>query len=179
MRFTETKVKGAFLIELEPRSDNRGFFARSWCMNEFTRHGLVSRVAQINVAQTLERGSIRGMHFQTPPDTEAKTVRCTAGAIYDVVVDLRPSSSTHRSWAAFELSAENHNILYIPEGCAHGYQTLADNAEIEYLTSAVYAPASASGVRFDDPVFQIEWPLPVSVISDADRSWPDYMSPLA
>jgi dTDP-4-dehydrorhamnose 3,5-epimerase len=179
MRFTETKVKGAFLIDLDPRSDNRGFFARSWCMNEFRERGLVSHIAQINVASTLKRGSVRGLHFQTSPHEEAKTVRCTRGAVYDVVVDLRPSSPTHKAWAGFELSADNHKILYIPEGCAHGYQTLVDGAEIEYLTSAVYAPASARGVRFDDHAFGIEWPLPVGVISDADRSWPDYATAMA
>ncbi len=174
MHFTETKVKGAVLIELDPRSDNRGFFARSWCTKEFQAHGLVSHVAQINVALTLKRGTVRGLHFQTPPDEEAKTVRCTRGAVYDVVVDLRPSSPTHKAWAGFELSANNHKILYIPARCAHGYQTLGDDTEIEYLTSAAYAPASARGVRFDDPSFGIEWPLPVGVISDADRAWPDY-----
>src|SRR5208337_3445474 len=178
MRFTETKVNGAFLIDLDPRSDNRGFFARSWCINEFKAHGLVPRIAQINVALTLKKASLRGLHFQTPPDEEAKTVRCTRGAIYDVVVDLRPFSSSHKAWAGFELSADNRKMLYIPEGCAHGYQTLADEAEIEYLTSAAYAPASARGVRFDDAAFGIAWPLPVGVISDADRSWPDYVAPI-
>jgi dTDP-4-dehydrorhamnose 3,5-epimerase len=148
-------------------------------MNEFQSHGLVSHIAQINVARTLKRRTVRGLHFQTPPDEEAKTVRCTRGTVYDVVVDLRPSSATHKAWAGFELSADNHKILYIPVGCAHGYQTFGDDTEIEYLTSASYAPASARGVRFDDPSFGIEWPLPVEVISDADRSWPDYAAPNA
>lgn len=179
MHFTETKVKGAFLIDLDPRSDNRGFFARSWCLKEFQEHGLVSHIAQINLALTLKMGTVRGLHFQTPPDEEAKTVRCTRGAVYDVVVDLRPSSPTHKAWAGFELSADNHRILYIPVGCAHGYQTLSDDSEIEYLTSAAYAPTSAKGVRFDDPAFGIEWPLPVTVISDADRSWPTYATATA
>lgn len=174
MRFTETKVKGAFLIEFDPKSDDRGFFSRSWCMNEFKAHGLIPHIAQINVALTLKKASIRGLHFQTAPDAEAKTVRCTRGGVYDVVLDLRASSHTHKAWDGFELSADNHRMLYIPEGCAHGYQTLSDDAEIEYLTSAFYAPASARGVRFNDPAFKIEWPLPVSVISGADRSWPDY-----
>jgi len=174
MRFTETKVKGAFLIDLERREDHRGFFARSWCAKEFEAHGLNSRLVQINVGYTAKRAGIRGMHYQLRPHEEAKTVRCTQGAVFDVVVDLRPHSPTFKLWDAFELTGENRRALYIPEGCAHGYQTLMDASEIEYLTTAFYAPESARGVRFDDPAFGIRWPLPVASISDADRSWPDF-----
>jgi dTDP-4-dehydrorhamnose 3,5-epimerase len=174
MRFTETKVKGAFLIELERREDNRGFFARSWCAKEYEAHGLNPLIAQINLGFTAKRAGIRGMHYQLAPHEEAKTVRCTQGAAFDVVVDLRPGSATHKQWDAFELTNENRRMLYIPEGCAHGYQTLVDATELEYLTTAFYAPESARGVRFDDRAFGIHWPLPVGVISDADRVWPDY-----
>lgn len=174
MKFSETKVKGAFLIELECRQDHRGFFARSWCAAEYDAHGLNSNVAQINVAFTSKRATLRGMHYQLAPHQEAKTVRCTRGSVFDVVVDLRSGSPTHKQWDAFELTADNHRMLYIPEGCAHGYQTLQDQTEIEYLASASYSPQSARGVRFNDVVFSINWPLPASLISDADQSWADY-----
>jgi len=174
MRFRETKVQGAFLIELERREDHRGFFARSWCANEYAKHGLNPVIAQINVAFNAKMGCIRGLHYQIQPNQEAKTVRCTRGSVFDVVVDLRTDSPTRKLWEGFELTAENQNLLYIPEGCAHGYQTLQDGSEIEYLTTVAYAPQSARGVRFDDPAFGIDWPLPAQVISDADRSWPDY-----
>ena len=175
MKFSETKVKGAYLVELDRREDHRGFFARSWCANEFEAQGLNPRVVQINVGFTTKRAGLRGLHYQLPPHAEAKTVRCTHGSVFDVVLDLRPDSPTHKQWEAFELSAENRKMLYVPEGCAHGYQTMTDNAEIEYLTSAFYASGSATGVRFDDPAFKINWPLPLGSISDADRSWPDYV----
>jgi dTDP-4-dehydrorhamnose 3,5-epimerase len=174
MRFTETKVKGAFLIEFERRDDHRGFFARSWCQEEFAAHGLTSRVVQINVCYTEARGGMRGLHYQLPPHEEAKTVRCTRGRVFDVVVDLRRDSPTYKQWDGFELSAENHRMLHLPEGCAHGCQTLVDDSEIEYLTTAFYIPESARGARFSDPAFGINWPLPVSSISDADASWPGY-----
>jgi dTDP-4-dehydrorhamnose 3,5-epimerase len=174
MRFTETKVKGAFLIELERREDHRGFFARGWCAREFENHGLNPRVVQINVAFTIRKACLRGLHYQVAPHAEAKTVRCSRGVVFDVVLDLRPDSPTHKQWDAVELSAENHRMLYLPEGCAHGFQTLVPDSEIEYLTTAFYAPESARGVRFNDPAFQIKWPLPMSEISEADRSWPDY-----
>lgn len=174
MRFTETKIRGAFLIDLERHVDQRGFFARSWCTKEFEAHGLNSRLVQINVGLTAQKAAVRGLHYQLAPHAEAKTVRCTQGAVFDVVLDLRPDSPSHKRWDAFELTPENHSMLYIPEGCAHGYQTLAEGTEIEYLTSEFYAPESARGARFDDPAFAINWPLSVSVISDADRTWPDY-----
>jgi len=167
-------VTGACIIELERREDNRGFFARSWCQNEFAAHGLNPHVVQINVAYTAKKATLRGLHYQVAPHQEAKTVRCTRGAIFDVAVDLRPDSPTFRQWVGVELSADNHRMLYIPGGCAHGYQSLADDSEIEYLTTAFYAPESARGVRFDDPAFGIDWPLPLGIASDADRSWPDF-----
>jgi dTDP-4-dehydrorhamnose 3,5-epimerase len=178
MRFQETKIPGLFLIELDRREDHRGFFARSWCRQEFLQHGLNAGVVQINVGYTAKRGGLRGMHFQAPPNAEAKTARCTRGAIFDVGVDLRPESPTFKQWFGAELTAENHRMLHIPEGCAHGYQTLADDTEMEYLTTANYSPQDASGVRFDDPEFAVLWPLPVSSISDADRSWPDFQTQL-
>jgi dTDP-4-dehydrorhamnose 3,5-epimerase len=177
MRFRETRVHGAFLIDLDRREDKRGFFARSWCTKEFEAHGLNPRVVQINVGYTEKKAGIRGLHFQLPPHEEAKTVRCTRGAIFDVVVDLRPDSPTFRQWAGHEITAENHQMLYVPEGCAHGYQTLMDATEMEYTTSALYAPDAARGVRFDDPAFDIRWPLQAGAVSDADRSWQDYVLP--
>jgi dTDP-4-dehydrorhamnose 3,5-epimerase len=178
MRFQEAKIPGVFLIDLDRREDHRGFFARSWCHREFLEHGLNAQVVQINVGYTAGRGGLRGMHFQAVPNAEAKTARCTRGAIFDVAVDLRPDSPTFKQWFGAELSAENHRILHIPEGCAHGYQTLADDSEMEYLTTAFYSPQDASGVRFDDPAFGVVWPLPVSSISDADQSWPDFQTQL-
>ena len=175
MRFQETRVKGAFLIDLERREDTRGFFARSWCMREFETHGLTPRIVQINVGYTEKKAGIRGLHFQLAPHEEAKTVRCTQGAMFDVVVDLRPDSPTYKLWDGYELTRDNHQMLYVPEGCAHGYQTLMDATEMEYTTTVSYAPEAARGVRFDDLVFGIRWPLPIGVVSDADRSWPDYV----
>ena len=174
MIFTETKLKGAFIVELERREDQRGFFARTFCQREFQEHGLNPHVAQCNMSSSKRKGTLRGMHFQAAPYEEAKLVRCTRGAIYDVVVDLRPESPTYKQWAAVELTADNHCMLYIPEDCAHGYQTLVDDTEICYQTSNFYAPDYARGVRYDDPEFRMSWPLPVESISDADRCWPDF-----
>lgn len=174
MIFTETTIKGVWVVDLQRREDPRGFFARTWCQNEFDTHGLNPHVKQMNVGFTLKAAGLRGLHFQLPPHAEAKAVRCTMGAVFDVAVDLRPDSPTHKQWVAAELTADNHRMLYVAEGCAHGYQTLVDSTEIEYLTTAVYAPESVSGVRCDDPAFAINWPLPAGLISDADRGWPDY-----
>jgi len=174
MIFTETKLPGAYCIEPERREDHRGFFARVWCQDEFARHGLNPNAAQLNVGFTLTEGGIRGMHFQIAPHQEVKIVRCTQGALFDVIVDLRSDSPTYRQWVGVDLTAANRRMLYVPEGCAHGYQTLRDDTEMCYLTSAPYAPASARGVRYDDPAFKIEWPLPMTGISDADRAWPDW-----
>ena len=174
MKFTETKLKGAFLVTLAKIEDHRGYFARGWCSEDFTRHGLVSTMTQLNVGFSHKKGTVRGLHYQIAPHAEAKFVRCTRGAIYDVIVDLRPTSPTRGQWHAEELSSDNQRMLYAPEGFAHGYQTLVDNSETYYLTSAPYVAASARGVRFDDPAFGIAWPIPVEVISDVDRGWPDF-----
>jgi len=174
VRFTELRLKGVFLIEFDRRADHRGFFARSWCSNEFRARGLQAQIAQINVCHTDKSGGIRGLHFQVAPHCEAKIVRCTNGGVFDVAVDLRPASPTYMQWLGLELDSDNHNMLYIPEGCAHGCQALVEHTEIEYLTTAFYAPEAARGIRFDDPAFRIEWPLPLGSISEADRSWPDF-----
>ncbi len=175
MIFTKTKIADAWVIEPERRNDERGYFARVWCEQEFVARGLVTRAAQANVGVSPRRGTLRGMHFQLSPHEEVKLIRCPRGAVYDVIVDLRPHSPTHRQWIAVELSAENGRLLYCPTGCAHGYQTLVDDTELWYQTSQPYAPSSAGGVRFDDPAFEIAWPLEISVISAADSAWPDYL----
>src|SRR5713226_2750024 len=174
MIFTETELRGAYIIEPERREDDRGFFARLWCQRELEQHGLNARVAQLNAGFTLRKGSLRGLHFQLPPCQEVKIVRCTMGALFDVILDLRPDSSTYKRWVGVELTADNRRMVYVPQGCAHGYQTFADNTEMYYQTSEFYAPELARGVRYDDPAFGIALPLPVTSISEADRSWPDY-----
>jgi dTDP-4-dehydrorhamnose 3,5-epimerase len=172
--FTETQLPGAYIIEPERREDARGFFARVWCQRELDEHGLSTRVAQVNVAFTPRRGGLRGLHYQLAPRREVKVVRCTMGALFDVILDLRPESPTYKRWVAVQLTAENRRMAYVPEGCAHGCQSLVDNTEMYYLTSEFYAPELARGVRHDDPQFDIQWPLSVTTISDADRCWPDY-----
>ena len=174
MTFTETELKGAFVVGVRKIEDERGFFARGWCRKEVEGAGLNPDLAQINFASSRKKGTLRGMHFQVAPDAEAKLVRCTRGSIFDVIIDLRPDSPTHGHWLGVDLSADNHLMLYVPEGFAHGYQTLTDDAEMYYMTSAFYAPSAAGGLRYDDPAFGIQWPLPVAVISDADKRWPDY-----
>jgi len=176
MKIVETPVGGAFVLEIDRREDPRGFFARTWCRREFEELGLDPALVQINVGFNLRAGTLRGMHFQRTPFEETKVVRCTRGAVYDVAVDLRPGSPTFRRWAAAELTADNHRMLYVPRGCAHGYQTLVDDTELCYQTSQAYAPEHASGVRFDDRAFAIDWPLAVTVLSDADRRWADFPS---
>ena len=171
MRIHKTKLDGAQLIELEPVSDNRGFFVRTFCEREFTAHGLHTSFVQHSTSLTAVRGSIRGMHFQRAPASEVKVVSCLRGAIYDVVIDLRPSSLTRGRWQGFELSAVNQHRLYIPEGFAHGFQSLTDDVEVGYLISEFYEPSASTGVSYDDPALSINWPLPVSVISGRDRSW--------
>ena len=174
MLFTETKLKGAFLLELEKREDRRGFFARTFCQREFAAHGMNPDVVQCNIAYNKKKATLRGMHSQNAPFQEAKFIRCTKGAIYDVILDLRPGSPTFKQWISAELSEDNHKMLYVPEGFAHGYQTLTEVSEIIYQVSQSYAPESAGGVRYDDPAFSIKWPLEVAVISDLDTSWPDF-----
>jgi dTDP-4-dehydrorhamnose 3,5-epimerase len=174
MIFTETKLPGAFLIEPEYVRDERGFFARTWCQRELTAHDLEPRLAQCSVSMNLRRGTLRGMHYQAPPGAEVKLVRCTQGALYDVILDLRADSATFKQWVAFELDAQNHRQLYIPPGCAHGFQTLKDETEVFYQISEFYAPELARGARWNDPAFQIEWPLADPIIFARDRAWPDF-----
>lgn len=174
MQFIQTIFTGAYLIEPTLISDERGFFARTYCRNEFASKGLKADAVQCNISYNKKCGTLRGMHFQRLPNAEAKLVRCTAGAIYDVIVDLRQESPTFAQWAAFELTAHNRHALYIPEGFAHGFQTLADNTEVLYQMFNFFAPGSAGGVRWDDPAFGIEWPLEISVMSERDRAYPDF-----
>lgn len=172
MIFRETRLAGAFLIELDRHVDERGFFARTWCRDEFAAHGLTTEFVQGNLSVNTEAGTLRGIHFQRPPHWEAKLVSCVRGAIYDVIVDLRPESETYRQCLAVELAAEARRMLYVPERFAHGFQTLRPETEISYLMSDAYVPGAAAGIRYDDPELAIAWPLPVSRISDQDRAWP-------
>jgi dTDP-4-dehydrorhamnose 3,5-epimerase len=172
MKFQESEVAGAWVIDPSPHEDARGRFMRAWCRQEFADHGIDFTPVQANMGFSIHRGTIRGLHYQVAPALEAKLVRCTSGAIFDVVVDLRPGSPTYRAWYGAILTAENGRMLYVPEGCAHGCQSTADGTEIYYMTSAVYSPKDARGARYDDPAFGIRWPLPVTSISDQDRNWP-------
>lgn len=174
MEFIATPLKGAFRVRIKRIEDHRGWFGRGWCTEELAQQGLTGGMAQLNVGFSLKRGTLRGMHYQEAPHDEVKLIRCTRGSVFDVVIDLRPGSPTQGRWFAAELTESNGEMLLAPEGFAHGYQTLADNSEIYYLTSRAYAPAAARGVRYNDTAFGIEWPLPVSVISDADARWPDF-----
>lgn len=170
MKFIETKLKGAYIIELEPMEDERGFFARSFCQKEFEEHGLNPRIVQCNISYNKKKGTLRGMHYQGVPHEEAKLVSCLRGAIYDVIIDLRPSSTTYCKWFAVELSAQNYKMLYVPEGFAHGFQTLENNTVVFYQMSEFYHPECARGVRWDDKAFGITWPLSVKITSNKDRS---------
>ncbi|MBX7221895.1 MAG: dTDP-4-dehydrorhamnose 3,5-epimerase [Blastocatellia bacterium] len=172
MIFRETKLAGVFLIELEPHADERGFFARSFCRSEFAAKGLNPNLVQCNISYNRQRGTLRGIHFQAEPYPEAKLVRCTAGALFDVVVDLRPDSPTFKTWYGVELSAANRLMLYIPPGCGHGFQSLADDTEVFYQMSEMYHPEAARGVRWNDPVLGIVWPLAEPVISQRDQTLP-------
>ena len=171
MLFAETRLAGAFVIDLERREDDRGFFARTFCQNEFAEHGLEPVIAQSNVAYNRFKGTLRGMHFQFPPAAETKLVRCTRGSIVDIIVDLRPESPTYLGHVSVELTADNHRALYVPERFAHGYQVLEDDTETTYQVGEFYTPAAEGGLRFDDPHLNLEWPLPVREISDKDRTW--------
>lgn len=177
MLFRATELAGVRLIDLEPATDERGFFARTFCEEEFAAQGLETRFMQHSVSYTARQGSVRGMHFQRPPHEEVKLLRCIKGAIHDVLIDLRPSSPTYRRWESYVLTAENRRQLYVPAGLAHGFQTLVPDTEVAYLISAFYAPAAAAGLRHDDPAFSIAWPLPVADISAKDRAWPDFDTP--
>ena len=172
MKFIETGLEGAFIVELEPRSDDRGFFARAFCQREFEEHGLNPKIAQCNLAFTAKKGTLRGLHYQVPPATEAKFFRCIQGRNFHVIVDMRSDSATYLKHVGVELSPENRRALYVPEFFAHGYQTQEDNSEALYQVSEFYSPGHEAGLRYDDPKLAIDWPIPVSVVSDKDTSWP-------
>src|SRR5262245_35060900 len=171
MIFTETRLKGAFIIDLDRKKDERGFFARTFCQKEFRERGLKPTIAQANLASNAKKGTLRGMHFQYPPAAESKLVRCTRGAILDVIVDLRPESATYLEHLAIELNEDNMRALYVPERCAHGYQTLRDNTDTSYQVGEFYTPSAEGGLRYDDTLLGVQWPLPVSVISVKDRQF--------
>lgn len=174
MQFTQTAITGAYILDAERIADERGFFARTWARDEFVAHGLNPDLAQCNLSYNHHKGTVRGMHWQAAPHAETKLVRCTQGGIYDVIVDIRADSPTYRQSVGVELTAENRRALYIPEGCAHGFQTLADATEVFYMITEFYTPAAARGMRWDDPAITITWPLSISVISDRDAHYPDW-----
>lgn len=171
MIFSETNLKGAFEIEPELLKDERGFFARTFCMKEFENHGFFQKFVQSNISFNLRKGTLRGMHYQAKPHEEAKLIRCTRGAIYDVIIDLREDSPTFRKWIAVELTEQNYKMLYVPEGFAHGFQTLENNTEVFYQMSEFYHPESAKSLRWDDPAFSIVWPDAERIISEKDNSY--------
>ena len=173
MTFAETKLKGAFVVEMQKLEDERGFFARSWCEREFREHGLDYRLVQCNVSFNKRKGTLRGMHYQVPPFAERKLVRCTRGALFDVMLDLRPDSDTFLQWTAVELTDGNGKMAFVPKGFGHGFQTLEENTEISYHMSEFYAPESARGVRWNDPLFNITWPGGELTITDRDNQYPD------
>jgi dTDP-4-dehydrorhamnose 3,5-epimerase len=178
MKFTKTGLDGAFVIEIEPRLDERGFFARAWCRREFEEAGIRSSFVQANLAASNRKGTLRGLHYQMPPHAEAKLLRCIRGAVFDVMVDLRRASPTFRQWAGVELTADNHKMVYIPEGFAHGYLSLEDDTEVLYYVSAFYAPDAEGGCRWDDPALGIQWPrLSSYILSEKDRQWPPLETP--
>lgn len=173
MIFTKTKLNGAYIIDLERLEDERGFYARAWCKEEIESYGLVSELAQVNISYAKRLGTLRGLHYQHPPYGEVKLMRCVRGAIYDVIIDLRPGSPTRNQWLGVELSEDNRSMLYVPKGFAQGFQTLEDDTEVLYSVSSMYHPESEGGVRYNDPAFKIKWPLNVAVISEKDKSWPN------
>ena len=174
MRFEETGIAGAYLVRLDKIRDERGFFAREWCTDELRAHGLAERFVQSNISFSAKRGTLRGLHYQVAPYQEAKLIRCTRGAIFDVVLDLRVESRTYKQWIGVPLEAGDDRMLYVPEGTAHGFQTLADGTEVNYPVSQPYTPTAERGVRYDDPAFNIAWPLDVTEISPKDKRWPDH-----
>lgn len=173
MKFTQTTLKDAVVMDLERRGDARGFFARTFCVDEFGREGLVTDFVQANHSQNVRAGTLRGMHFQKAPHGEVKLVRCVKGAIHDVIIDLRPDSPSFGRWEGFDLTEANGRVLYVPVGFAHGFQTLEDDTAVTYQVSHCYTPGAEGGVRWDDPAFAIAWPRPVTVISEKDAAWPD------
>jgi dTDP-4-dehydrorhamnose 3,5-epimerase len=174
MIFQETRLPGVFEIYPERKADERGFFDRCWCEKEFQSHGLDPRLAQCSVSFNLRKGTLRGMHYQEAPYRECKLIRCTQGALYDIILDLRPDSPTFKQWTSMVLTAENRGMIYAPKGCAHGFLTLEDETEVFYQISEFYSPESARGVRWNDPAFGIFWPIPVQVIAERDRSYADF-----
>ena len=174
MKFLETSLKGAYIIDIEPIEDNRGLFARSWCKREFEAHSLNSKIVQCNISFNTKKGILRGMHFQIKPFEEVKLVRCTSGAIFDVIIDLRADSPTFKGWFAVELNDKNRKMLYIPERFAHGFQTLKDNTEVFYQMSEYYSPDHSRGIRWNDPSFSIQWPEDKRIISKKDQQYPDF-----
>lgn len=175
MIFHRTRLSGAYIIEIEKRMDNRGFFARSFCRQEFDKHGLNPDIMQTNIGFSQSRGTLRGLHYQLPPHAETKLIRCTDGSLYDVILDLRPSSRTFKEWMGIELSSRNYKMLYVPGGFAHGYLTLEDNTEVLYQVSEYYSPDSERGIRWNDKNFAIEWPTMENlIISEKDQQWPDW-----
>jgi dTDP-4-dehydrorhamnose 3,5-epimerase len=174
MIFTETKLKGAFVIEIKQLTDDRGFFGRSWCKREMDEHGLNGNVVQANTSFSKLKGTIRGFHFQEHPNEETKLIRCTKGAIYDVFIDLRKDSPTYMQWCGVELTEDNYKMVYIPENFAHAFLTLKDNTEVYYLVTNYFTPQAEGGIRYDDPSFNIPWPVPVMVVSDKDKSHPNF-----
>jgi dTDP-4-dehydrorhamnose 3,5-epimerase len=171
MVFTETKLKGAFLINLKRFEDERGFFARTFCQKEFKEHGLNTQIVQANISYNKKRGTFRGMHMQLAPNEESKLIKCTSGAIYDVIIDMRISSDTYKQWIGVELTAENHQLLYVPEGFAHGFITLKNDTEVTYQMNQFYAPESEKGFRWNDPGFGIVWPIQPLVIAEKDKKF--------
>lgn len=174
MKFLETSLKDAYIIEIEPIEDKRGLFARTWCKREFEAHSLNPEIVQCNISFNIKRGTLRGMHYQTKPFEEAKLVRCTRGAIFDVIIDLRADSPTFKDWFAVELTDENRKMLYIPERFAHGFQTLKDNTEVFYQMSEYYSPEYSKGIRWNDSSFSIQWPEDMQIISKRDQQYPDF-----
>jgi dTDP-4-dehydrorhamnose 3,5-epimerase len=174
MKFTSTKIADAWIIDLEPKIDERGSFARAWCQDEFAQHGISVEFVQSNIAVSNIAGTLRGLHFQAPPHAEAKLVRCTRGAAFVAIGDMRANSPSFRQWLGIELTAENRRLLFVPKGCAQGYQTLADGAEMFYQMSTAYVPGASRGIRYDDPFFNIQWPVEITTISQADQSWPPF-----
>jgi dTDP-4-dehydrorhamnose 3,5-epimerase len=176
MKFTPTPIAGACIVELEPFSDERGFFARGWCQNEFREHGLAHNVAQANISFNRNKHTLRGFHYQVEPNQEDKLLRCTAGSVHDVLIDLRPDSATYMQYFSTTLSRSNYQMILVPKGCANAFLTLEDDTEVTYLVSEFYAPQSERGVRWNDPAFAIKWPEKPAVISQKDQSWPDFQA---
>mgnify|MGYP006302466629 CR=1 FL=1 len=174
MIFKETKLKGAFEIEIKKLEDNRGFFGRSWCANEMKEYGLNTNICQANTSFSKKKGTLRGMHFQYDPYQETKLIRCTRGRIFDVIIDLRPGSPTFKQWIGVELTQDNYKMLYVPEDFAHGFITLEDNSEVTYLVTQFYTPGAEGGIRWNDPAFIVDWPIEPTVLSEKDANHPDY-----